>query len=1066
MTDDVFGTAALRRAVLEAWRSSPTRLREDANTEEDHAHGSYRGRVVVELAQNAADAATRAGVPGRLRLSLHAPSGTGAWVLRAANTGEPLDGAGVASLVAMRASATGRGSGHGVGTVGRFGVGFAAVRSVADRVRVGAGDQAVELSLTRTRAALDDLTADLPDLAAEVARRGDRLPVLRLPFPTRVEVPPGYDTVVEVELRDADALSAVRAELAAVDDPLLLALPALAEVVVADDGAAERGEPGERTVADVADRWTVLRREGTLDPALLADRPVEERATTRWEVTWALPHGPGRTDVLHAPTPTDERTTFPALLLATFPLDPARRHVPPGPVTSHVAHAAGQAYAELLEDLAPARGADVLALVPTGLPGSAVDAEVRASAEAALARTPLLPLDAPPALAAEGLPVDGGLVDGVMVDDVVVDDRPAVSARPALVAPAEALVLAGDVGDARVRARLGVAHLVDVPGPLRAVARSLGARVVDLADVVDDLPLVADPARWRSLYDALAPHAVDPSVREALGALPVPLLGGRVVRGVRGLLLLDVGAVDEPDARSVVDERGGVLDPRDAAELGLRVVDPRAAHPLLERLGARATDLRTVLADDAVRERVLAAADAAESGDDPSADVERLLRLVAAAVGDVPELARAGLPFWWGELPVPTVDGGWSPARGCALPGTWAADVLDTLDVVDPAVLDRWGEPVLGAVGVAAGLGVLRVRDVLTPTSVDDEPDLDPHAPEGWLSDWAGYLGYLATTLGPDAYVGDVLAVADLDAVADDAWPDALARLAADPAAREALLAPVRAEGGRAGTARSYTAWWLREELGGPFALGAGEAVPFLRPAPAEVTGLDAEVLATVGGVRDLADLDLEDWVDLLDDLPAVGGPVDARAAVAFWRALGVLAGRGERLDPPPDRLPALTRGGVVVVGADDVAVAPDPMWSPVRPVLPAPPGLVADVADLLDVATVPHEAPAPDSRGRRAEVPEVAFAVLDVPAPRTWERHDDLRVDGAAVSWWVERGGGADAVVHATGPGGLAVGLAVAAGRYGARSVLEEVLRDPGAVQGAIARTAWDGPQSSDDAR
>ncbi|MGO1288618.1 MAG: hypothetical protein ACTMIC_08880, partial [Cellulosimicrobium funkei] len=60
MTQDVFGTAALRRAVLEAWRSSPTRLREDANTEEDHAHGSYRGRVVVELAQDAADAAVNA----------------------------------------------------------------------------------------------------------------------------------------------------------------------------------------------------------------------------------------------------------------------------------------------------------------------------------------------------------------------------------------------------------------------------------------------------------------------------------------------------------------------------------------------------------------------------------------------------------------------------------------------------------------------------------------------------------------------------------------------------------------------------------------------------------------------------------------------------------------------------------------------------------------------------------------------------------------------------------------------------------------------------------------------
>ncbi|WP_340698075.1 sacsin N-terminal ATP-binding-like domain-containing protein [Cellulosimicrobium funkei] len=566
MTQDVFGTAALRRAVLEAWRSSPTRLREDANTEEDHAHGSYRGRVVVELAQNAADAAARAGVPGRLRLSLHAPSDPdGRWVLRAANTGEPLDAAGVASLVAMRASATGRGSGAtgGPRTVGRFGVGFAAVRSVADRVRVGAGDHAVELSLDRTRAALDDVVADRPDLAAEVAGRGDRLPVLRLPFPARVEVPAGYDTVVEVELRDDAALDAVRAELADVGDPLLLALPALTEVVVAGDGVAER------RVADVDERWTVLRREGTLDPALLADRPVEERGADRWSVTWALPHDAAAPTVLHAPTPTDERLTFPALLLGTFPLDPARRRVPRGAVTDHVAHEAGRAFAALLGSLAADRGADVLALVPTGLPASAVDEAVRTAATASLARTPLLPLDLPP-------DQPGRARDETLEDPPILADRDEHGApqrgERRLLAPAEARVLAGDVGDARVRAELGAAHLVDVPGPLRAVARSLGAQVVDLADVVDDLPLIADPERWRALYEALAPHAGDRSVLEALGALPVPLLGGQVVRGARGLLLLDDGTHDGTD--------GGTLDPRDAVDLGLRVVDPRAAHPL------------------------------------------------------------------------------------------------------------------------------------------------------------------------------------------------------------------------------------------------------------------------------------------------------------------------------------------------------------------------------------------------------------------------------------------------------------------------------------------------------
>ncbi|MFD7947607.1 hypothetical protein, partial [Streptomyces sp. NPDC059744] len=73
---DPFGTARLRRGVLDAWGAGPARFREDANAEEDLALGGYRDRLVVELAQNAADAAARAGVPGRLRLTLP-PRGAG-----------------------------------------------------------------------------------------------------------------------------------------------------------------------------------------------------------------------------------------------------------------------------------------------------------------------------------------------------------------------------------------------------------------------------------------------------------------------------------------------------------------------------------------------------------------------------------------------------------------------------------------------------------------------------------------------------------------------------------------------------------------------------------------------------------------------------------------------------------------------------------------------------------------------------------------------------------------------------------------------------------------------------
>src|SRR5439155_9988383 len=84
LSAEPFGTRALRESVLAGWASSPTRFREDANAEEDLHLGGYRDRLLVELAQNAADAAAAAGIEGTLRLSIVDGE------LRAANTGAPL----------------------------------------------------------------------------------------------------------------------------------------------------------------------------------------------------------------------------------------------------------------------------------------------------------------------------------------------------------------------------------------------------------------------------------------------------------------------------------------------------------------------------------------------------------------------------------------------------------------------------------------------------------------------------------------------------------------------------------------------------------------------------------------------------------------------------------------------------------------------------------------------------------------------------------------------------------------------------------------------------------------
>ena len=93
---------------------------------------------------------------------------------------------------------------------------------------------------------------------------------------------------------------------------------------------------------------------------------------------------------------------------------------------------------------------------------------------------------------------------------------------------------------------------------------ALGVKRVQLTDVVDmlsgDAVKDGDPAWWRSLYEVLP--ADDP---ESLGALPVPLADGRLVRGPRGTLLLTSTAPRW-------------TRPCSSAPLGLRVVHPDAAH--------------------------------------------------------------------------------------------------------------------------------------------------------------------------------------------------------------------------------------------------------------------------------------------------------------------------------------------------------------------------------------------------------------------------------------------------------------------------------------------------------
>ncbi|WP_182903387.1 sacsin N-terminal ATP-binding-like domain-containing protein [Microbispora sp. H10830] len=481
----MFDTARLRDTVLAAWTASPARFREDANAEEDFALGGYRDRLVVELAQNAADAALRAGVPGRLRLTL------ADGVLLAANVGAPLDQSGVEGLCTLRVS----GKKDEVGAAGRFGVGFAAVVSVTDTPSVSSrATGGVRWSREETAA----LVAAQPELAAELQGREGHVPLLRLPFSDdSLDVPEGYDTLVRLPLRDQAAEQAVRRMLEEAGPALPLSMPALESVEIEVDGRT-------RTIS--AEGWHVVAESGTFGPEqvaeLFADRPTEERARPYWEVRWAVP-GDRRADVprvVHAPTPSDEPLDLPALLIASFPMTTDRRHVAPGPLTDFLVARAAEAYVRLLGEL-PATP-DLLDLVPGLMGKGALDAAIRREIVKALPETPLLPT------------ISEGVVPGNQAR--AVDGTAGFLAKIAGIVPG--LLPAGWASR-------------------HPALTTLGVRRVDLADVVDMLSGEAvedkDPAWWRSLYEVLPADDL-----EAIGAVAVPLADGRLVRGPRGTLVL------------------------------------------------------------------------------------------------------------------------------------------------------------------------------------------------------------------------------------------------------------------------------------------------------------------------------------------------------------------------------------------------------------------------------------------------------------------------------------------------------------------------------------------------
>lgn len=888
---DPFGTSALRAAVLAAWRDSPTRLREDAATEHDLVRAGYRDRLLTELAQNAADAARKAGLAGDLVVRLDGRD------LHIGNTGAPLDVSGVHALTALRASGK-----SGDGAVGRFGVGFTAVLAVSEDIQLRSVTGSLSFSRARTREALSR-----SEIRPPAVDTGEFVPpVLRLAWPIETRPAAGLDTEVVLRLHpdiDADALlTAMRAE--AVD--LLLELPALHRIRIGSDEFVSSAE-------DMGDGM----HEVYVDGPGSQQRTWWQYRTPR--ARWLLPVRDGRPvaaapDVLRAPTRSDEELSLPALLIADITMQPDRRRLLPGARLAELA----DGYADFARALPPR---DRLVLVPTpGFARSEADGLLREALVRELRSRPWLPVIADHRHASQGGSADAepheaptagigtesnavwataqadaysstpvsvsGSESGALPDEPLSDfDHAGASSAPLGVAvPTRAYAFTG------LTAELA-ALLADVVGPLvlpdlsgRAHTEAMGvldvhrlglARLAELSGGLE-----RPPSWWRSFYAALEPFVEDPLAAEELGALAVPLADGRLVTGPRTVVL---------------DDQLEVAIPVHWA----RLVHPEAAHPLLARLGARSATAEDLLTDPGLHAEL-----EDHPGDPDTADA--ILRLAAHA-------APEALPSWLGLLELPDSEGGSRSADELLLPGAPLRDLLvpdAPFGTLDPELVERYGVDALRAVGVGWDFGVIAEAD---PTGPDHDLDDEEH----W---WA--------TLPDDP--PELVAVRDLDLIDDAAWPEALRQLAATPRTRRLLA-----------DADGYTAWWLRryarvdstalglfrhpadiefEELLPAFtvpgvdpdacralladpetiteelaaALLDALADPSRTPSPEIVSRTHARLAAAVsGGLLDLADLEPPDRVRALTG--AVVDPGDAFVLDHPWFGLAI----------PPDRLVA-----------------------------------------------------------------------------------------------------------------------------------------------------------------
>lgn len=346
---------------------------------EDQVTHDYEGREILELLQNAGDAASLIGVAGCVRIYL---SELG---LIIGNTGSPFSEEGVESLQTAHLSPKRQKKGL---NVGEKGLGFRSVLNWTRSPFISSGELRLNFSEEHTRSVLAALMKQSELLKAKVEKERhspDQVicPLLTFPkfMPTELQKQDatstivdqaetlraeGFDTVVAMPFKSPRAYANASAQLEELPYEVLLFVRSIHQLEIEIVGHAPKVwrrdsiDGGQYSILEdneVVSSWRLFEFNSEKVPTEELDEPEKENRNFQVTIAVPLDEKPPLTQPLYSFYPTDVEIPLPVLCHATLRLEENRKQFTGGSANRYILHFMARQIAQIAGQLASEEGA-------------------------------------------------------------------------------------------------------------------------------------------------------------------------------------------------------------------------------------------------------------------------------------------------------------------------------------------------------------------------------------------------------------------------------------------------------------------------------------------------------------------------------------------------------------------------------------------------------------------------------------------------------------------------------------------------------------------------------------